>query len=92
MTTPLNVLEIAWTVIVPMLDDVPSPSEVKPGWVAVILMVSLVLGTILLWLSMRRQLRKVTFKEAPDSPDSPDSPDAGRDAGPSDDDGGLGPN
>jgi hypothetical protein len=41
----------------------PDPSEVKPGLVAFVVVVLLCVATVLLWLSMRKQLRKIRFEE-----------------------------
>ena len=56
--------------IVPLLDPVPEPGEVKPGLVAALVVGALILVTILLWLSMRKQLGKIRFQEEPDATDS----------------------
>ena len=76
MTPSLSTLvDTAWTVLVPLLDDVPEADEVRPGGLAIVLMVSLIVATILLWLSMRRQLGKVKFDDRLDD-DEVDDPDA----------------
>ncbi len=62
------------------------PNDVKPGWVALGLVVALAVATFLLWRSMNSQLRKIqlppkqtgrsgTPRTTPDHglPDSPDS-------------------
>jgi hypothetical protein len=41
----------------------PDPSEVKPGWVALVVVLVLCAATVLLWLSMRKQLGKIRFEE-----------------------------
>ena len=64
MTNSLSaVADIVWTVVVPLLDEVPEADEVRPGWVSTVLMVSLIVVTVLLWFSMRKQLGKVKFDE-----------------------------
>lgn len=35
------------------------PNKVKPGWIALILVLILLLATVLLWRSMNSQLRKI---------------------------------
>jgi hypothetical protein len=70
---------------VPLLDDVPLPSEVKPGWIALGLMITLFVVTALLWLSMRKQLGRIRFEEEPDAgAAAPEPPDAERPEGPGD--------
>ncbi len=49
--------------IVPHLDPVPAPGDVKPGWVAAALVVFLIAATVVLWFSLRKQLGKVRFEE-----------------------------
>jgi hypothetical protein len=39
------------------------PEQVKPGWVALVIVVLMGVATFLLWRSMNHQLRKVTFDE-----------------------------
>ncbi len=63
MTAPSSALE---TVVVPLLDDVPLPSEVTPGWVALVVILALIAVTVLLWRSMRKQLGRIRFDEEPD--------------------------
>lgn len=76
MTPSLSTLvDTAWTVLVPLLDDVPDADEVRPGWLAIVLMVSLIVATILLWMSMRKQLGKVKFDDRLDD-DEVDDPEA----------------
>lgn len=41
------------------VDPVPDESEVGTGWVAAVVVGGLLLATVLLWFSMRKQLRKV---------------------------------
>ena len=45
------------------VDDAPEPSEIKPGWVALVIVLLLCVATALLWLNMRKQLRKISFEE-----------------------------
>jgi len=54
MTSPALLLLVAWAI-----DPVPEPSEVKPGWIALVVVLSLVVATTLLWLSMRRHLGRI---------------------------------
>ena len=41
---------------------------VGPGWVAFVVVVALCVATTLLWLNMRKQLKKIRFDEVPDDP------------------------
>jgi NhaP-type Na+/H+ or K+/H+ antiporter len=45
------------------VDGAPEPSEIKPGWVALVIVLTLCVATALLWLNMRKQLRKINFEE-----------------------------
>jgi hypothetical protein len=86
MTFPTALVDLAWTVVVPLLDDVPKPDEVRPGGLAMVLMVALIVATVLLWMSMRKQLRKVTFDE--NAADDPAARDDAEQPGDEDDDSG----
>jgi hypothetical protein len=46
----------------------PDPSKVKPGWLGFGMFLALAAATVLLWLSFRKQLKKVNFEEEPDPP------------------------
>ena len=63
------------SLLVSMVDDVPEPDEVTPGWVYFVVFMGLLLATVVLWLSMRKQLKKVRFEEEPDGTDTRSSPD-----------------
>jgi hypothetical protein len=58
--TPLAVL-----LAVLAADKTPDPSDVKPGWLGFGVFLVLAVAVVLLWLSMRRHLKKVDFEEAP---------------------------
>jgi hypothetical protein len=49
------------------VDVEPERADVKPGWIALVIVLALCVVTTLLWLNMRKQLGKVRFeeKEAP---------------------------
>jgi hypothetical protein len=74
------------TVVLLGADDELDPEieqNLTPGWVGAIVIVGLMVVTVLLWLSMRRQFRKIRFEEeaTPDEPsadarDEADGPDA----------------
>lgn len=60
-----------WLVTViglPLATKAPDPADVKPGWLGFGMFLALAAATVLLWLSMRRQLKKVDFEEQPDPP------------------------
>lgn len=44
----------------------PDPTDVKPGWLGLGVVLALAVAVVLLWLSMRRQLGKIDFEEPPD--------------------------
>ena len=65
--TPLTVLQsTVWTVLVPLLDEVPAPEDVKPGWLGFSVFLLLAAALVVLFFSFRKQLRKVDFEEEPD--------------------------
>ena len=66
-----SLLSTTWTVLAPALDPVPEPADVKPGWVALIVVVALVSVTVLLWFSLRKQLRKVNVADDSVEPAEP---------------------
>jgi hypothetical protein len=52
------------------------PNTVRPGWVALLVVLALAAATFLLWRNMGKQLKKIDFDEDRDSaPPEPDSPD-----------------
>lgn len=65
-------------------DPVPEPEDVKPGWIAFVVVMALVAASILLWLSMRKQLGRIrvpreggeadTAEDAGDGPSHPTDP------------------
>ncbi len=59
-------------VLLPALDPVPAPEDVTPGWVAVLVVVGLIVVTVLLWFSMRKQLGKIRFDEGSDTDEASD--------------------
>jgi hypothetical protein len=40
------------------------PSVVRPGWIALVVVVLLAVAMVFLFLSMRRQFHKINFKES----------------------------
>lgn len=84
--TPLTVLQsTVWTVLVPLLDEVPAPEDVKPGWLGFSVFLLLAAALVVLFFSFRKQLRKVDFEEEPDK--TPDETPGGAAGGPTEDDG-----
>ena len=53
-------------------DPVPSEDQVRPGWIALGLMVLMCVATFLLWMNMRKQIKKIDFVEEPDPTDDED--------------------
>jgi hypothetical protein len=60
------------TVLLAALD----PDRVKPGWLGLVVVLAIAVGTILLWRSMNRQLRKIHFDEPSEDDDGADNGDA----------------
>ena len=58
LLSPLAVLQLA--------ASAPNPNNVKAGWVAFGLFIALIIAVFLLWLSFRKQLKKIDFEEEPD--------------------------
>jgi hypothetical protein len=58
-------LWLTFVVGLPLARKAPDPADVKPGWLGFGMFLALAVATVLLWLSMRRQLRKVRFEEEP---------------------------
>ena len=46
----------------------PDPEDVKPGWLGFTVFLALAFAVFLLWMSMRKQLRKVDFEEQEPTP------------------------
>ncbi len=66
MTTSLTLVHAASAFLASLPDGAPDPADVKPGWIALGVFVLLFVATILLWLSMRRQLGKISFDDGVD--------------------------
>ena len=54
------------------LDEVPAPEDVRPGWVAMGSFFLLFAVTILLWMSMRKQIGKIRFDDGVDRSREPE--------------------
>ncbi len=52
------------------------PNAVRPGWVALLIVLALVGATILLWRNMGKQLRKIDFDEMATGEPRKDSKDS----------------
>lgn len=73
MTSPLDALS-APAAVARLLDDVPAPEDVTPGWIYALVVIGLFVVTVLLWLSMRKQLKRIDVDqdsgdEAPPGPE-----------------------
>ena len=75
MNALLALLPAPVLVIAPLLDPVPAPGDVNPGWGATVLVVGLIAATVLLYFSMRKQLKRIRFQEDPDPTDGAASAD-----------------
>jgi hypothetical protein len=54
-------------------DPAPADNQVRPGYIALGLMVLMCVATFLLWMNMRKQIRKIDFEETEDEKPSPSS-------------------
>ena len=63
--TTLTSLHLA---LVTFAVNAPNPEDVKAGWLGFGVFLALAAAVVLLWLSMRRHLRKVDFEEKPAAP------------------------
>jgi hypothetical protein len=54
----------------------PNPDDVTAGWIGFVVFIGLAVAVVFLWLSFRKQLKKIDFEEEPDQPtaDSNGSP------------------
>ena len=59
-------MNTVWMIVLPLAQKVPDPEDVKAGWLGFGVFLALAAAVLLLWLSMRRHLKKVTFEEEPD--------------------------
>ena len=57
--------------VLPLVAKDPSPRDVNPLWYWFGIFVFLAVATVLLWLSLRKQLKKVDFEVEPDEPKKP---------------------
>ena len=54
--------------LLPLATQGPDPADVKQGWVGFAVFLGLAVAVVLLWLSFRKQLKKIDFEEQPDGP------------------------
>ncbi len=82
------------TVLSGLVTAAYDPNDVKPGWVALVLVILLGIATFLLWRSMNHQLAKITVPTreelrqqaaGEDSDPATNSEPDGADSGPDDD-------
>ena len=69
--------DLVLTVLVPLTDEVPDAKDVNTGWWYVLVFFGLIAATLLLWLSMRKQLKKIRFDDSPPNEVDRDSEDPG---------------
>jgi hypothetical protein len=65
---------LALLLVIPLAAKGPDPADVKPGWLGFGVFLALAAATLLLWLSFRRQLKKVDFEEETDDDKGEDRP------------------
>ncbi len=76
------------SLVLPLVDKMPKPEDVKAGWTAFTIFLLLLLAVALLGWSLTRQLRKAQAAQDSgvyDDPDAPAEPAAGPPAAESDD-------
>ncbi len=69
----MNTLAIAVLVVSAAIEKGPDPEDVKPGWLGFGVFLALAFAVFLLWLSLRKHLRKVDFEEQEPAPRTPPS-------------------
>lgn len=65
-TDPMNIVLVGWFAVAPLAAKAPNPADVKPGWLGFVMFLALAAATVLLWLSFRKQLKRINFDEEPD--------------------------
>jgi hypothetical protein len=79
---PLNAMTALWAVLLPLVDEVPRPEDVKPGWLGFGVFLLLAAAVVVLAFSFRKQLKKVDFEEKPAAGESRETRDeSGEDEG-----------
>ena len=64
----MSTLLHAATVVLLGADDKLDPEieeNLTPGWIGALVILGLIVATLLLWLSMRRQFRKIRIEDEP---------------------------
>lgn len=64
-----------WTVLTALpslVEEGPAPEDVKAGWLGFSVWIALVVAVVILWFSLRKQLKRVNFEEEPDPADDTD--------------------
>ena len=65
-------------------DPVPDAKDVRPGWIALVTVASLCAASLLLWFSMRKQIRRIQVpredEQAADPADQTREPSDAQDA------------
>jgi hypothetical protein len=75
MSAVLQVVDVVTAMVVRLAQDpVPADDQVRPGYIALGLMILMCVATFLLWMNMRKQIRKIDFEETEDEKSSPPSP------------------
>ena len=64
----MSILLVAWFAVAPLAQKAPNPADVKPGWLGFVMFLALAAATVLLWLSFRKQLKRINFDEEPEKP------------------------
>ncbi|QNE18542.1 hypothetical protein F1D05_12300 [Kribbella qitaiheensis] len=54
------------------------PNSVKPGWVALLIVLALAAATVLLWRNMGKQLKRIDFDPSDGQPPAEDASAPGR--------------
>ena len=75
-----SLLSLATGLVGLATDPVPDPQDVRPGWIALVTVASLCAASLLLWFSMRKQLRRIQVpredeETGPDAGESVTTPD-----------------
>jgi hypothetical protein len=60
-----SALGVAYLIVVPFDRQPPNPDDVKTGWLGFAVFAALAVAVVLLWLSFRKQLKKINFVEEP---------------------------
>ncbi len=69
----MNTLVMAVLLVSAGIEKGPDPEDVKPGWLGFGVFLALAFAVFLLWLSLRKHLRKIDFEEQDAAPRTPPS-------------------